>query len=392
MAAFEHEMKNYYEILGLEKGESDPDKIKKAYRKESLKVHPDKHPKEEVEQWSNNQALVNEAYAVLSDPQNKSQYDFSYASNQPFYQSQKPAGYEQLRATANEHNQSSALNSGYSADDADRIVKDFFNSGVNIYIHIPSNTPAENIEIKVSDQRRHGQNNDFQYVFPRGQYVNIGKLTYDPQSRHFNLEVLDYRKNAYSNSGHASLPAVRYAIKSKSFLLAIMPRNDNNANPLVIGMISVSAGHKFAVFSFIDGLSEENIKKDLWTDGWDSSLSRSHSSSASRTRAIDYVSIATEHLILGSEYSLSLDSEETNFANDQIARLRGKFFNTGEKISAIESAVKNDSRQELVKALEIQRIGFFSSKPSWSVQVMPESLQIFAETRPNPPLAIEHKL
>ena len=31
-----------YEILGLEKGESDQKVIKKAYRKKALKAHPDR--------------------------------------------------------------------------------------------------------------------------------------------------------------------------------------------------------------------------------------------------------------------------------------------------------------------------------------------------------------
>ncbi len=64
--------KDYYEILGLKKGAS-PEEIKKAYRKLAVKYHPDKNP-------GDNKAEdrfkgINEAYAVLSDPQKKSQYD-----------------------------------------------------------------------------------------------------------------------------------------------------------------------------------------------------------------------------------------------------------------------------------------------------------------------------
>jgi len=41
--------KCYYEILGLTKGNCQEDDIKKAYKKTSLKVHPDKnrYPKAE---------------------------------------------------------------------------------------------------------------------------------------------------------------------------------------------------------------------------------------------------------------------------------------------------------------------------------------------------------
>lgn len=64
--------KDYYEILGLEKGASDDD-IKKAFRKLALKYHPDRNSgdKEAEEKFKE----INEAYQVLSDPQKRSQYD-----------------------------------------------------------------------------------------------------------------------------------------------------------------------------------------------------------------------------------------------------------------------------------------------------------------------------
>ncbi len=64
--------KDYYQVLGLKKGASN-EEIKKAYRKLAVKYHPDKNPgdKEAEEKFKE----INEAYAVLSDPQKKAQYD-----------------------------------------------------------------------------------------------------------------------------------------------------------------------------------------------------------------------------------------------------------------------------------------------------------------------------
>jgi curved DNA-binding protein len=63
---------DYYEILGLKKG-ATPEEIKKAYRKLAVKYHPDKNPGDKKAEDRFKE--INEAYAVLSDPQKKSQYD-----------------------------------------------------------------------------------------------------------------------------------------------------------------------------------------------------------------------------------------------------------------------------------------------------------------------------
>lgn len=59
---------NYYHILGVDKTSSQDD-IKKAYRKLAMKHHPDKGGNEAEFK------KINEAYAVLSDPSKKFQYD-----------------------------------------------------------------------------------------------------------------------------------------------------------------------------------------------------------------------------------------------------------------------------------------------------------------------------
>ncbi|KAI0290620.1 hypothetical protein BC826DRAFT_1026366 [Russula brevipes] len=60
--------KDYYKILGVPRDCNEAD-IKKAYRRESLKHHPDKGGDEEKFK------LVVEAHAVLSDPRRRERYD-----------------------------------------------------------------------------------------------------------------------------------------------------------------------------------------------------------------------------------------------------------------------------------------------------------------------------
>jgi molecular chaperone DnaJ len=64
--------RDYYEILGIDKN-ADADAIKRAYRQQAKKYHPDLHPGDaEAEK---NFKEVNEAYSVLSDPDKKAKYD-----------------------------------------------------------------------------------------------------------------------------------------------------------------------------------------------------------------------------------------------------------------------------------------------------------------------------
>ena len=65
-------MKDYYSVLGLNKGVSD-DEIKKAYRKLAMKYHPDRN--EGDSKAENKFKEISEAYAVLSDKQKRDKYD-----------------------------------------------------------------------------------------------------------------------------------------------------------------------------------------------------------------------------------------------------------------------------------------------------------------------------
>lgn len=63
---------DYYKVLGVEKGAS-AEEIKKAFRKLAVKYHPDRNPGDKAAEDKFKE--LNEAYAVLSDPQKKEQYD-----------------------------------------------------------------------------------------------------------------------------------------------------------------------------------------------------------------------------------------------------------------------------------------------------------------------------
>ncbi len=64
---------DYYDTLGVSKSAS-ADELKKAYRKQALEWHPDRH-KDNKEAAEKRFKEINEAYQILSDPQKKQQYD-----------------------------------------------------------------------------------------------------------------------------------------------------------------------------------------------------------------------------------------------------------------------------------------------------------------------------
>lgn len=70
--------RDYYEVLGVDKNADDA-ALKKAYRSLAKKYHPDMHPGDKEAEAKFKEA--SEAYAVLSDPEKRRQYDqFGHAA------------------------------------------------------------------------------------------------------------------------------------------------------------------------------------------------------------------------------------------------------------------------------------------------------------------------
>ncbi len=75
--------RDYYEVLGVQKGASD-DEIKKAYRKMAKQYHPDLNPDDKTAEAKFKE--VGEAYEILSDKQKRARYDqFGHAGVDPSY-------------------------------------------------------------------------------------------------------------------------------------------------------------------------------------------------------------------------------------------------------------------------------------------------------------------
>ncbi len=66
------EQQNYYQILGIDSG-ADEQEIREAFRKMAFEYHPDRNSDDA--QAADKMKQINEAYAVLSNAQKRSQYD-----------------------------------------------------------------------------------------------------------------------------------------------------------------------------------------------------------------------------------------------------------------------------------------------------------------------------
>ncbi|KAL6226372.1 hypothetical protein ACLB2K_000334 [Fragaria x ananassa] len=106
--------KDYYEILGVERSCSVED-VRKAYRKLSLKVHPDKNKAPGAEEAFKS---VSKAFQCLSNAENRKKYDVS-GSDEPVYE----------RRRAPRHGGGNGFFYEGGDVDADEIFRNFFFGG-----------------------------------------------------------------------------------------------------------------------------------------------------------------------------------------------------------------------------------------------------------------------
>lgn len=84
------EFKDYYQTLGVAR-DADAETIKKAFRRLARKYHPDVSKETDAEQRMKE---VNEAYAVLSDPEKRAAYDQLGRNYRPGEEFRPPPGWD----------------------------------------------------------------------------------------------------------------------------------------------------------------------------------------------------------------------------------------------------------------------------------------------------------
>ena len=134
--------RDYYEVLGVQKGVSDDD-LKKAYRAMVKKYHPDLHPDDKDAEEKMKE--VNEAYDVLSNKEKRAKYDqFGFAGVDPSY-------------AAGQGGYSGGYGGGFSGDfsgfgDLGDIFESFFGGGMGSPTRQNPNAPRKGQDIKTSVQ------------------------------------------------------------------------------------------------------------------------------------------------------------------------------------------------------------------------------------------------
>eukprot|EP00241_Pyramimonas_parkeae_P022734 CAMPEP_0114294992 /NCGR_PEP_ID=MMETSP0059-20121206/10429_1 /TAXON_ID=36894 /ORGANISM="Pyramimonas parkeae, Strain CCMP726" /LENGTH=208 /DNA_ID=CAMNT_0001416821 /DNA_START=77 /DNA_END=699 /DNA_ORIENTATION=+ len=109
-----------YDMLGVSRG-ANPDEIKKAYRREALKWHPDRHQGPEKAAAEERFKKITQAYQTLSEPGGRRAYDAGPSgggARSGAEQAWQQAQWQRQQAGFRQHQ--------YSREEADRVFRDMF--------------------------------------------------------------------------------------------------------------------------------------------------------------------------------------------------------------------------------------------------------------------------
>lgn len=182
--------KEYYDVLGIPK-ESSEDQIKKAYRRQALKWHPDKNPNNRQEAEDKFKE-IGEAYSVLSDTNKRTAYDkYGFEGfegrSQPKTSRYRKKTYQNFFEDDDDDDFFADFNfNHFDFSDAERLFREFFNGRDPFadfmddddlfpsfgFSHRPKPKPEDS---KARAKPQNSFNNFFNNDFP-----NIGNFNNDP--------------------------------------------------------------------------------------------------------------------------------------------------------------------------------------------------------------------
>lgn len=126
------ESKDYYHVLGVDR-RADSKQIKDAYRELAFKYHPDRNKENPAS--AETMKRINEAYAVLSDPQKKQNYDAlrqQYGSS-AYHRFRQNYSEQDIFSGSDIHQIFEEMTKAFGFRNFDEIFKEFYGPGYRTF-------------------------------------------------------------------------------------------------------------------------------------------------------------------------------------------------------------------------------------------------------------------